>query len=276
LVVEDIEQWAYTLERAARRAGASEVVVCANLQQVKDELRRARFDVAILDVGLDPDDDLNKDGVKVLEAIREIDQLGTRCILVTGWQGDRLDLQSEAQQRFGIDWAYMKERYEAHAVIAKLAELLNDAAARRLAPAMPGKTTPMGNLSANGDDAFFFEGRVVDTLSPTGGMPTLYSLVSRLLSSAIPMLAMRPGKPMEFGPSGVIVGVYWSRSLATAVAVGLATADAWQREKGAIPAGLTRLLPVGTMPDLIEEVQERNIAGRLWELPGLDRDDFPG
>ena len=71
LVVEDIEAWVYILDRAARRAGASEVVVCQNLQMVRDALRSARFDVAILDIGLDPDDDLNSDGIKALEAIRE-------------------------------------------------------------------------------------------------------------------------------------------------------------------------------------------------------------
>ena len=87
LIVEDMENWQYTLERAARRSGASEVVVCEDLEMVKDALRKARFDVALLDIGLDPENDLNVDGIKVLEAIREIDGGGTRCVLVTGWQG---------------------------------------------------------------------------------------------------------------------------------------------------------------------------------------------
>jgi len=105
LIVEDIETWVYILDRAARRAGASEIVVCGNLQMVGDALRSARFDVAILDVGLDPDDDLNSDGIKALEAIREMDGSGTRCVLITGWQGgDRMDLQ-ESIQRLGTGTA---------------------------------------------------------------------------------------------------------------------------------------------------------------------------
>jgi CheY-like chemotaxis protein len=132
LIVEDIETWVYTLDRAARRAGASEVVVCENLQAVKDALRKARFDVAILDVGLDPDDDLNSDGIKALEAIREKDGGSTRCVMITGWQGgDVLDLQADAQHRLGMDWAYMKDKYEAHTVIVKLSELLEQAPERR-------------------------------------------------------------------------------------------------------------------------------------------------
>lgn len=270
LIVEDINTWVYTLDRAARRAGASEVVVCENLSMVKDALRRARFDVAILDVGLDPDDDLNSDGIKALEAIREADGLTTRCVLVTGWQGDRMDLQAGAQQKFGIDWAYMKERYEAHQVIEKLTGLLEEASARRLS-----QKTPMANLCAD-VEPWHFENQLVDALSPHGGVQTLYSLVSRLLSSAIPVVAIRPEAPMAEGPDGVWTGLYWSRALATAVAVKLAPAPAWQRDESNVPSDLLRLLSDGVAPDLIENVRERNVHGRLWELPTLARDKFPG
>lgn len=271
LIVEDIETWVYTLDRAARRAGASEVVVCGNLQLVKEALRGARFDVAILDVGLDPDDDLNADGIKALEAIREIDGGGTRCVLITGWQGgDRMDLQARAQREHGVDWAYMKENYEAHTVIAKLAELLEQAAVRRLS-----QTTPMANLSA-GVEPWRFEGRLIESLAPNGGVQTLYSLVSRLLSSAIPVLAMDPARPMAPAAGGVWTGLYWSRALATALAVGLAPAAGWQGDANTVPAELERLLPAGSTPELIESIRERNVHGWLWELPGLSRDEFPG
>lgn len=271
LVVEDIESWVFTLSRAARRAGASEIVVCENLEGVRDALRLARFDIAILDVGLDPDDDVNADGIAALEMIREIDGDGTRCVLVTGWQGgDRLALQSAAQQKYGIDWAYMKEKYEAHAVIAKLTELLEQAAALRLS-----RTTPMANLGA-GTEVFYFENQLVGALSPSGGVQTLYTAASRLLNSAIPLLARDPDKPMEKGPDGVSVGLYWSRALATAVAVGLASANAAKNGESELPEILRRCVPAGVEPDLIDHVRERDILGWLWELPGLDRDEFLG
>ena len=269
LIVEDHDTWVYTLDRAARRAGASEVVVCGSLHMVKEALRSARFDVAILDVGLDPDDQLNADGIKALEAIREIDGGGTRCILITGWQGgDRMDLQARAQREHGVDWAYMKENYEAHTVIAKLTELLEQAAARRLS-----QTTPMANLCAS-VEPWRFEGQLIEALSPNGGAKTIYSLVSRLLSSAIPVIAMHPARPMVQGSDGVWIGMYWSRALATALAVGLAPAVGWQGDAGAVPADLARLLPAGVVPELIESVRERNVQGWLWELPGLSRDEF--
>jgi ActR/RegA family two-component response regulator len=270
LIVEDIDTWAYTLDRAARRAGASEVVVCESLPMVREALRKARFDVAILDVGLDPDNDLNSDGVKALEAIRDIDGLTTRCVLVTGWQGDRMDLQADVHQKFGIDWAYMKERYEAHAVIAKLTELLEKAPARRLSLA-----TPMANLCAN-VEPFLFEDKLVNALRPDGGMQTLYGLVSQLLTSAIPIVAMHPEAPMKKGADGVWTGLYWSRALASAVAVKLAPAEVWEHDEGSVPSDLIRLVQGDVAPDLIEDVQELNSHGRLWELPGLARDKFPG
>jgi ActR/RegA family two-component response regulator len=269
LVVEDIESWAFTLSRAARRAGASEIVVCESLEKVRDELRFARFDIAILDVGLDPDDEVNADGIAALEMIRAVDGGETRCVLVTGWQGgDRMDLQAAAQKKYGIDWAYMKEKYEAHAVIAKLTELLEQAAERRLSP-----TTPMASLGAS-MEAYHFEGQLLDAISPKGGVQTLYSAVSRLISSATPLLARHPDMPMTKGPDGVSVGVYWSRALATPVAVGLAAVDAWPDEESEVPVNLNRFLPAHVTPDLINRVRERDVLGWLWELPGLDRDEF--
>lgn len=271
LVVEDIDSWAYTLSRAARRAGASEVVICVNLEEVRTALRSARFDIAILDVGLDPDDDVNADGITALELIRQADGGGTRCVLVTGWQGgDRMDLQADAQQKHGIDWAYMKEKYEAHAVIAKLTELLEQAPERRLS-----LVTPMAALGAD-VEAFRFESQLLRAISPAGGVQTLYSAASRLVSSAIPFQAQNPAAPMAPGADGVCVGVYWSRALATAVAVGLASAKTWQNGDDDAQPTLHRYLPADVTPDLIGRVSERNVLGWLWELPGLDRDHFPG
>ena len=270
LIVEDIGTWVYTFDRAARRAGASEVVACQSLRAAKEALRSARFDVAILDIGLDPDDDQNSDGIKVLETIRQTDGDSTRCILVTGWQGgDRMDLQSYAQQKFGVDWAFMKEKYEARSVIGKLTELLEGAAARRASQA-----TPMANLGAN-VEPWLFEDELLSALSPNGGIQTVYSLASRLIGSAIPLLAEKPERPMEKGPDGAFVGVYWSRTLAAAVAVGFAPEARWP-EDTAVPISLSQLLPTGMSPDLLEAQRVRDIGGRLWELPGLERSSFPG
>ncbi len=269
LIVEDIESWVFTLSRAARRAGASEVVVCESLEEVGRALRVARFDIAILDVGLDPDDDVNADGIKALEMIRDMDGGGTRCVLVTGWQGgDRMDLQASAQRKHGVDWAYMKEKYEAHQVIEKLGELLEESAERRLSA-----ITPMASLAAS-VAVSSFEDRLLRALEPSGGVRTLYSAVSRLVSSAIPLVALHPSTPMEKGPDGVVFGVYWSRALSTAVAVGLAPVDVWQNEETDVPVKLDRFLPPGVTGDLINRVRERNVLGWLWELSGLDRDDF--
>ena len=272
LLVEDVESWVKILSRAVRRAGISEIVTCENLQAAREALRKARFDVAILDIGLDEADDLNKDGVKVLEAIREVDTASTRCVLVTGWQGgDRLALASDAQDKFGVDFAFMKEKYDAHALIEKLTDLLQQAAASRL------DKTPMENLGAN-MEPFPFETQLINALAPHGGVQTIYTLVSRLLSGAIPLVAQHPGQPIDFWPGDVSVGLYWSRALSTAVAVGLGPAPAWHEDRSVIPDRLKELLPVGVVPELIDRTRERNIQGRLWELPGpgIDRDEFPG
>lgn len=271
LIVEDIETWVKILSRAARRAGISEIVTCESLDGVKDALRDARFDVAILDIGLDPADDLNKDGIKALEVIRDVDGGGTRCVLVTGWQGgDRLAVLSEVQDKYGVDWAFMKEKYDSHALIEKLTELLEQAASSR------ADKTPMANLGADADP-FVFQHRLLEAIAPHGvGVQTLYSLVSRLLRAAIPIVAMHPESPIEQGADGISVGLYWSRSLATAVAVGLGPAAAWPEDESVVPHSLRRLLPADVEPERVDSASDRRIQGWLWELPGLDRSDFPG
>ena len=268
LIVEDIGTWVYTFDRAARRAGASEVVACESLRAAKEALRSARFDIAILDVGLDPDDNQNSDGIQVLELIRQIDGESTRCVLVTGWQGDLLDLQSYAQQKFGVDWAFMKAKWDAPSVIGKLTELLEGPAWRRA-----GQATPMANLC--GSVPFRLEGELLDALRPHGGIQTLYTLASQLIGSVIPLLAYKPDRPMEKGPDGACVGVYWSRTLSAAIGIGVAPEGRWPGDKAIVPISLSRLLPTEITPDLLEAHRVRNIEGRLWELPGLDRSSFP-
>jgi len=271
LVVDTAESWIYTLSRAARRAGVSEIVVCENLHAVENALRSMRFDIVIFEASLDPNDDWNTDGIKVLEAIRATDGGGPRCVLVTGWQGgDRMALQAKAQRMFGIDWAYAKEKYEARDLTTKLSELLKETAARPLS-----WTTAMAALGA-AIEPWLFEGQLVGTLCPMGGVRTLYVLVSQLLDSAIPLTAMRPEMPMEKGTDGVWIGLYWSRALATAIAVSLTTFARWQNDDSTAPNDLFRVLPDGVMPNLIERSGVRNIQGSLWELPGIARDAFPG
>jgi ActR/RegA family two-component response regulator len=269
LVVEDIDSWVFTLTRAARRAGASEIVTCSDLDSLHEALRTARFDIAIVDVGLDPDDDTDDDGVRALEMIRTFDGEGTRCVLVTGWQGgDRLSLQADLVHRLGVEWAYMKEKYDAHAIIAKLTELLEDAMERRISV-----TTPMANIGAS-VEPYLFEGELLRRLSPTGGVSTLYTLVSRLVAPSLPLVAKEPLAPMASAPGGSLLGPYWSRGLATAVAVELDTSDV-SRDLDSVAADVTKRLSLQHPPELLMQVTQRNVAGRLWELPGVSRSEFP-
>lgn len=271
LVVEDIDSWAFTIERAARRAGASEVVRCPSLPAVRDVLRRFRFDIAVLDIGLDPDNDLNADGIGALKAIREADGDSTRCVLVTGWQGgDRMALQSEAHLDHGVDFAFMKEKYDAPVVTAKLTELLAQAPERRRK-----QGTAMASLSAGIDGPWGLERWLLDALSPgPGGIQAVYKLVDRLLRDVTPAIAMHQNPPLEKGQDGICTGVYWSRALGCAIGVGLAPTDAWNGSAG-VPAGLASRLRGEVVPDRITEAHEKDLAGRVWEMPGIERDQFP-
>ena len=140
----------------------------------------------------------------------------------TGWAA------SDAQDKFGVDFAFMKERYNARALIEKLTELLEQAAASRF------DKTPMENLGGS-MEPFPLETQLLRALAPHGGVQTIYTLVSRCSAGAIPIVAEHPDHPLEILPGDVSVGLYWSRALSTAVAVGLGPAAAWPDDRSVIP-----------------------------------------
>ena len=119
----------------------------------------------------------------------------------------------------------MKEKYDARSVIAKLTELLEGSPARRLSQA-----TPMANLGGNAQPSRSKASCSTRSPQTAGSRP---STRWRRGSSApvLPLLAEEPALPMEKGNDGVYVGVYWSRTLSAAVAVGLARAIARRRTR---------------------------------------------
>ncbi len=179
-----------------------------------------------------------------------------------------MSLQAEAHLDHGVDFAFMKEKYDAPVVTAKLTELLAKAPDRRR-----GQGTAMESLSAGIDPPFAFEHWMLDALSPAGGIRTVYTLVNRLLRDVTPAIAKQPNPPLEKGTDGVCTGVFWSRALGCAVGVGLAPTDVWNGS-AALPAGLAGMLRGEVMPDRITEAHERNLAGRVYEMPGIERDQF--
>jgi DNA-binding response OmpR family regulator len=270
IIVEDVEAWMFSFQRAARLAGISETYACSNLGQVREALRQARFDIAILDLGLDPDDDLNSEGAEALEMIRSQDGPATQVVLVTGWQGgDRMSMQSSLTNRFGVDWAYMKDRYEANDLIEKLSELLTQTRSRQAG----APVAPMGDLEGEAD-SMRFQSDLLGRLKPTGGVETLFTLVGHLLSPVVPLIASTPQQPMVYGPDATCLGVYWSRALAAAVAVELSSRPDSAKDEDALDTvrqrlGIDRVV-------LQSRASQKNLVGRLWELPGLERIEFPG
>ena len=275
VIVEDIDSWAFNLKRVVRRAGASEVETCKNLDELHAELRRARFDIAIIDIGLDPNDNADASGVQALEMIRATDGASTRCVLVTGWQGgDRMSMQADLAARFRVEWAFMKEKFDPDTATEKLSELLDGAPQRRIS----GRT-PMANLAAAAEP-MQFEASVLRTLAPTGGAVTLYALAETLLEPVVPLVAADPTAPLralDERPDGVpsLIGQYWSRARSAAVAVEFTTPPAELADHDALKLALTQAFTLPALPELLFEANRRNLLGRIWEFPGVGREFFP-
>ena len=89
----------------------------------------------------------------------------------------------------------------------------------------------MANLGASHASRSALKAQLLDALYPSGGSPDPLLAGARRLRSVMPLLAEQAARPMERGPDGVCVGVYWSRALSAAVAVGLAPAAVRRRPR---------------------------------------------
>jgi DNA-binding NarL/FixJ family response regulator len=83
IVIEDEPSWQDVLTEILRDAGLS-VDVASNLPEAEDKLRAAPHRLAIVDLSLAASDHNNRDGLRVLDAIRRLDP-GCTAILLTGF-----------------------------------------------------------------------------------------------------------------------------------------------------------------------------------------------
>ena len=218
LLVEDEPRWSEIYERAVRRVGFESVRAVTTFADAEQAVDAMRFAVAVVDIGLQVDDDRNVDGLRVMEKIRSVGDR-TSIIVVTGRSGrDVLPIVRDAIKK-----------YDAHDTVAKSTLVpaeLRDLVASGLREYEQGSASDRDPLFAalRGDtDQAMWDDRVLRGTAIRGGSAKLYSLVEALFAPFLPLI---PGQPRGVQMAdGVAAGVFWSRGTGQPVAACFGTAD---------------------------------------------------
>jgi CheY-like chemotaxis protein len=204
LVVDDEHRWREFYEEEVRELGVRQVRAATNLAEAIRAIDSMRFAVAIVDVGLEEDNDRNIDGLQVMKNIRKAgDQ--TSIILVTGRSGpDVLSIVRDALKK-----------YDAIDTIAKGSPAVDDLGAlvesgiRAYEKVTSDEHTTLYE-SLHGDvrgpvwDDEMIRGTDID-----GGAAGLYATAKGLFGPFVPLIPKTSkGVQVRFG---VACGAFWSR-----------------------------------------------------------------
>lgn len=100
LIVEDEEEWQDVYSRYAAKLGIFTIHLAEDLATAESLIDVMPFAVAFIDIGLNPNDDQNVDGLLVMEKIRSVDE-ATSIVVVTGRPGrDETPTARAALKRF--------------------------------------------------------------------------------------------------------------------------------------------------------------------------------
>jgi hypothetical protein len=263
LIVEDEADWRANYQRVAKRLGITEMQVAEDLAGAEAILRNRTFAVAIVDVGLDVDDDSNTDGLKVMALIRALGD-ATNILVVTGRHGhDVVQITRDALRT-----------YKAYDTIGKVPIEPNE-----LQRLVAGALKDYKDNEANGqpavhdvlrgdDDPQVWDHRMISGLRVKGAA-SLYSFLTGLFGRFLPVVA-RPGSPSVRldVENAVAHGGYWSRGVGQAVVVAFGP-------KGDFASHCGPALANYELGELLHSATAGDLEGAVYALPSEGRDTFP-
>lgn len=247
LVVEDVDTMRKMLVRSLRLRGDYRVHEAGDLEQAMEALDTCTYQVALVDIMLaGAMDTANRDGAKVLERIRDLEE-GTRAIVLSG--------QDEPQRArdFLKDYGaadYLEKRELQKAGIGKLVEMI--AAEAEVSPLgeKPSWDSVVAALAGARDEPMFVS--EVMKLDFNGGFENLRNNLAAAIRHLVPLVPEREADAglVVDGDGGGFKGKFWSKGQACAVEISLlgngngngnSNGVMLEREKGGLRVVVTRL-----------------------------------
>jgi hypothetical protein len=228
-----------------------------------------QFAVAFVDIALDPSDDRNADGVRVMEKIRRVGDK-TSIVVVTGRGGaDVIPITRDSIVKYGAHEIVRKPDMEPQKIRqllkSGLAAFLQDSPAdlRAASEVLTGSLAPLE-----------WDAWMLRETSAKNGVQGLYNFFSKLLVDFFPLVPSSISEPIRLDDStGLFYGSYWSRSLGRAIVICYAN-----KERG---EGIIKITQPGSVllaryrvSDVLKKCSESRLIGAVFALESGQRYDF--
>jgi len=245
LVVEDVDTMRKMLVRSFLLRGNYRVDEAANLDEAMVALNTCTYQVALVDIMLaGAMDTANRDGAKVLERIRDLDE-GTRAIVLSGQ--DEPQLARDFLKEFGAA-DYVAKSTLGKSGVGKLVEMVAAEAEASPVGEKPSWDAVIAALAGDRDEPMFVSEAM--KLNFKGGFENLRNNLGTAIRHLMPLLPERAGNGLVANGNG-FSGRFWSKGQACAVELSLLdsesdnSADAdrmiFEREKGGLRVVVSRL-----------------------------------
>lgn len=231
LVVEDIETTRNMYVRNIKLHADYRVETAGDLADALMALDALTYHVAIVDIMLaGPDDTANRDGTKVLDRIRELDE-GTRAVVLSA-QKEPQQVREFWKNHDAFDYLEKDELLKSG--IGKMIEYVSDAAKDSAVGTEPNWDAVVDAL-AGGRDEPAFVSEVMGKLKFSGGFENLQRTLrtsTRYLLPLLPPLDIEPGLAFD-DESGAMVARFWSKGQGCAIEFALSGKDSQDQHEGA-------------------------------------------
>lgn len=250
LVVEDAETTRNAYVRSLELQGDYWIDEATDLTGALDALEACTYQVALVDIMLaGAQDTANRDGVKVLERIRELDE-GTRAIVLSAQ--DEPQLAADFLKEYGAADYLAKTKLQ-EVGFGKLIEIVQREAGASPVGQPPSWDEVVAALAGNRDEPMFVSD-IMGKLEFKGGFENLRRNLGAAVRHLAPLLPQRGSSDgLAFAEDdGVFGGRFWSKGQKCAVELRLAGEGGaaaapdsdgviFEREKGGLKVIVSRL-----------------------------------
>jgi ActR/RegA family two-component response regulator len=178
-----------------------------NLSNALAMVSEKAFHVGIIDIQLDKDDEHNRDGLSVIEYLRELDE-GTEVIILSGQP--RLEIAIEAYEKYDISQYLQKGKRSPSDITNAVNRAYEKCRLHEF-----GKYSSISQYLSDQRDPTVWEHKCLTVLEPSGGIKGLHLLLSDLCKPYVPLLCkLDVLPPMQVDEERrLLTGEFWSKAL---------------------------------------------------------------
>jgi CheY-like chemotaxis protein len=231
LVVEDIDTTRNMYVRNLELHSDYRVEAAADLAEATEALDALTFHVAVVDIMLaGPKDTANRDGTKVLDRIRELDE-GTRAVVLSA-QEEPQQVREFMKQHDAFDYLEKDELLKTG--IGKMLEYVSNAAEDSRVGCEPSWDTVVGALAGRREEPIFVS-EVMGALKFGGGFENLQRTLTAVVRYLAPLVPALDGdRGLVFDEErGVLAARYWSKGQGCAIEFVVSGRESEGRAEGA-------------------------------------------